>query len=103
LTTAFAFDADLTLAEICQRLNTRGPWSWVDGGDSAWHGDYIGARAEPHAAIVRIYAEGGGFVLTVAYGRGATSADRNPLRAALFDDLLPALGARRIRPTDSHD
>jgi hypothetical protein len=111
-----SFDCALTFAEILERLNQLGPWSWRER-DSAWYGNIASART----GTVRLdLVETGANEIpggSVDAGNGQpfaisvrASRDRPPdarawsaVEKRVREVVLPALGATRVQPTDPID
>ncbi len=116
--TAFglSFNCSLSFGEILARLNEIGPWVWRER-DSAWYGNLASARTE--TLRLDLIESGANEVPggTVDAGNGQQFAisvrpngDRSPaahewsaLVTRITDEILPALGALRVQPTDPID
>jgi hypothetical protein len=122
---AFAFNSDLSFHEMIARPIPMGPWKWHER-DKAWYYNLASVHEELPAGRIKLHLiesgpnEVGGHVY--AGGRGEprqfavslsltpdrpTDSNDDPewerLRSALLDELLPALGARDVRETESID
>src|SRR4051812_2106572 len=99
---AYSFKTkELSLHGLMKRLNSVGSWEWVQG-DSAWYGDYLGTRAVPYDAVVRVYLEADHFVLQL-HRTSFCSAEAEMIIITLRDSVLPAIGAQEIAPHEGID
>lgn len=112
---ALAFDSPLSFSDILARLNQLGPWSWR-ARDSAWYGNVASARTESLRLDLiesglsdvggRVDAgEGRQFAISVRYRgeRPPSAREQASLENRIRGEILPALGAERIAPTDTVD
>ena len=120
---AFAFNSDLSFHEMIARPVPMGPWKWHER-DKAWyynlasvHEKSPSSRIElhliesgPNEVGGHVYAGGAGEARQFAVSLSLTPhhpTDSNDdsewasLRSAFVDRLLPALGARDVRETDT--
>ena len=122
---AIAFNSDLSFREMIARPIPMGPWKWHER-DKAWYYNLASIREKFASGRITLHLiesgpnEVGGNVY--ASGRGearqfAVSLSLMPdgpmdsndetewekLRSAFLESLLPALGAKDIRETDSID
>jgi hypothetical protein len=101
----FRFESNLPLAGMKSALSVPGQNEWVFG-DSEWHGDYLGGSITPEA-VARIYPTKRQtlFHVTLRFVTGAAEPNAEAkLREAertLLDQVLPAIHARNIQPTQS--
>ena len=122
---AFAFNSDLSFHEMIARPIPMGPWKWHDR-DKAWyynlasvHEKSPSGRIElhliesgPNEVGGHVYAGGAGdprqFAVSLSlspdHGMDANyEREWEKLRSAFVEVLLPILGARDLRETDSID
>lgn len=103
---ACSFRSDLTLDQIRARLNELGPWKWIERDNDNW-GPYTSAVFNRAAAraIVKILHEGEGYAVIVHYSWDDPRApdDFEAARRILFENLLPAIGARDLAETEDYD
>ena len=122
---AFAFNSDLSFHEMIARQVSMGPWKWHER-DKAWyynlasvHEESASGRIElhliesgPNEVGGHVYAGGAGdprqFAVSMCLtaDHEVSSNDEQEwerLRTAFLEVLLPSLGARDIRETDSID
>lgn len=110
-----AFDSALSFSRIMERLNELGPWTWRER-DSAWYFNLASARTDsllldliesgPNDTGGRVDAGNGRqFAISVRCRRGHTHSPREwaALRDRIEREILPALEAERIEPTDTID
>jgi hypothetical protein len=122
---AIAFNSDLSFHEMIARPIPMGPWKWHER-DKAWYYNLASVHEKSPSGRIELHLiesgpnEVGGYVY--AGGRGearqfAVSVSLKPdrptdatddsewasLRTAFLEDLLPALGAKDLRETDSID
>lgn len=96
----FAFESDLTLAELKLRLRDVTGTDWKDG-DSAYYGDYLGGRLSAEA-VVRIYSVKIGYVANLRFYSKARDAiaQLQGAQSRLVNVILPAIGCRNARPCE---
>lgn len=83
--------------------------------ESFWEGDYISTLAKRDYAMLKIYdleepsfivnSEDADFIIDIEFessGPGAES-EFKALHAKIIDEVLPSLGAREVRRTESVD
>ena len=103
---AFAFHSELSLLEMLQRLNERGPWQWTARDNNDW-GDYIvaGAIEPPHRGVVKILEDDGHFAINIELKSEAPDPQVAfaSVRSIVLDQILPALEARDVVDTDDYD
>lgn len=103
---AFLFKTELSLEQIFARLNEAGPWRWSMRDNERW-GDYISTRAlrDPDDAMVKIIVEPDHYVVNTTFESDLPDATTRleALRATLLEKVLPAIDARDLKPTDTHD
>ena len=103
---AFTFESDLSLVGIFVRLNTAGPWRWVQRDSERW-GDYLSTRAlpDPDYAIVKLIMEPGHFVLNVKFESSRADAQSycDELQQTILTRVLPSIAARNIRPAEFYE
>jgi hypothetical protein len=102
---AYSFKTKLSLDALMNHLNTVGPWKgrWVEG-DSARHGDYLGVRAVPYDAVVRIYQEADHFIVQAHRAPSlATASEIGTIITSMRNTLLPAIDAQDIAPHEGID
>jgi hypothetical protein len=104
---AYAFDTALSIAEMFERLNTRGPWRWIERENDRW-GDYISARAidAPHEGIAKILYDDElrRFAINVELASEvpAPQAAFDRVRALVLSQILPAIDARDIAEAEDY-
>jgi hypothetical protein len=102
---AFAYTSRLTLAQQRDRLNTFGPYIWVDR-DSHWYPDYISTRCYPDYGFFKIVdAVDGRFNLTIKL-----VTDREMVREVLAklvdqagEHVLPMIDAEDVEDAEPYD
>jgi hypothetical protein len=122
---AIAFNSDLSFHEMIARPIPMGPWKWHER-DKAWYYNLASIREKfasgrialhliesgPNEVGGHVYAGGRGesrqfaVSLSLLLDRPTDSnddADWARLRISFLEELLPALGAKDIRETDSID
>ena len=118
---AYAFESNLDLRSMCERLNTQGSFRWAIG-DSDTFGDYLiswpfrdGTRlriVEEEASWSfrdrpkpRIEGEERSFIFDIEFKSEAPDAAEvwERLHAVVLQDLLPVLLARNVRPAINLD
>ena len=103
---AYSFRSKLTLDEILARLNEIGPWQWRERWNDAW-GAYLFARMNPapHNAVVKLIADDGYYVVNVKQRseQPGGQAEYAAVHQKLMDELLPAIQARGVKPTDYYE
>jgi hypothetical protein len=114
-----AFNSTLSFFEMIDRLNAVGPWSWHER-DSAWYGNLASARSvEPDLRILFDLMESGGnevggsaeagegrqFCLSLRFESSRPDEETRyaALEEAMRNEMLPALGASDVVPTDTID
>jgi hypothetical protein len=120
---AIAFNSDLSFHEMIARPIPMGPWKWRER-DKAWYYNLASVREKspsgrielhliesgPNEVGGQVYAGGRGearqFAMSLSLiPDGLMSSNDEPewekLRSAFLESLLPALGAKDIRETDS--
>jgi hypothetical protein len=112
---ALAFDSAMSFADMLDRLNALGPWSWRER-DSAWYGNLASARA----ASLRLdllesgpneiggwVAAGNGRQFSISVrgrpGLALSAHEWAAIERRVADEILPALGAVSVEPTDPID
>jgi hypothetical protein len=116
----FAFDSTLSFPEMIGRLNDVGPWKWHER-DSAWYGSRASAHPDPGAGYslrfdliesgsnevggTVVAGEGRQFCISLRFqsDRPDAESEWTRLEATLRNELLPALGAADVTPTDTID
>jgi hypothetical protein len=122
---AIAFNSDLSFHEMIARPIPMGPWKWHER-DKAWYYNLASFREKsasgsialhliesgPNEVGGQVYAGGRGEPRQFAVSMSLTpdrptdsneDAEWSKLRSAFLEELLPALGARDLRETDSID
>jgi hypothetical protein len=102
---AYTFDSDLGLGGMLAKLNQVGPWEWVEWNNDRY-GMYICAvpRREPRQSRVKILVDDDVdrfAVNAVLYGDDKATVDE--VERTLLDRVLPAIGARDLKPTDTYE
>jgi hypothetical protein len=103
---AYRFKSKLSLDEILERLNQLTPGAWHERWKDAW-GEYLFGRISPapYNAVVKLIAEDTYYVVNVKL-RAEKPGGEAEFQAAhdrIFDELLPALGARGLKPVDYYE
>ena len=100
---AFAFRSKLSLDEMLATLEASGHGQWHERFKDAW-GEYLFGRLNPAPfhAVAKLIVEGDEFVLNVKHDpdHAGGEAEYRAVREAVEDYVLPALEAKRIRPTE---
>ena len=104
---AYAFTISLDLEGLRKKLNELGLHTWIER-DNHYYGDYLSARTHIGDGVYKIYTDDveNGYCLTLKLeGEDGPALHRqfDDLVHAAINDLLPASGARDIRPTESFD
>ncbi|MBI4954009.1 MAG: hypothetical protein HY908_18445 [Myxococcales bacterium] len=96
---AWSFDSELGSRAMLKKLNELGLGAWEEG-DSAYH-DYLAGRLTKEG-VVRIYAVGAHHVVNLRFfwKEGDAQAQLRAAKQVLLDQVLPALGARDVQPTE---
>ena len=95
---ALAFHSTLDFQGLHDRLNEIGPWQWR-GTESDTHGDYLTSRPQKGVTL-RIFGEAPDWVVQISV-RDDAPLSRSELADLLNAQILPAIGAQNIRPTDT--
>ena len=116
---AYVFTCEQPIEAMLAAFNAAGPWPWRLG-DSAWYGDYLGARPAQGVRLrihefpssgseeAGVYV-GPGTVDGVAYDRGFTALleVEDPAAKAeidrVFHGLLAAIGAANVNEIEPYD
>jgi hypothetical protein len=93
---AYAFRAPLSLAELRARLDELGPYRWIERDNDRW-GDYISTRSE--AGMIKIFVEHGDFAIDLKLD----GTDLASVWRAVFEELLPAVGAELLGEVDTYE
>jgi hypothetical protein len=102
---ALGYACRLTLAQQRARLNTFGPYIWVDR-DSAWYQDYISTRCYPDCGFFKIFdAVDGRFNLTIKLvtDRDIVEAELAKLLKQVHELVLPVIDATDIADAEPYD
>ena len=102
---ALGYASRLTLAQQRARLNTLGPYIWVDR-DSHWYPDYISTRCYPDYGFFKIFdAVDGRFNLTIKLvtDRDIVEAELARLLEQARDLVLAAIDATDIEAAEPYD
>lgn len=102
---ALSYASRLTLAQQRARLNTFGPYIWIDR-DSHWYPDYISTRCYPDYGFYKIFDEGKGrFNLSVKLvtDRDIVEAELARLVVQARELVLSVVDATDIEPAESYD
>jgi hypothetical protein len=94
------FSCERELSAIRDHLNSVGPWTWTLR-DSDEHGAYLLARPDNSYTKVRLIGEAPpDYQLVTTYDpRGIeTPVPLERIHDMILDRLLPAIGARNVRP-----
>lgn len=86
------------LAELGERLRAARGWRW-SARENDRFGDYLWTSLPDGGGVVRLFAEGDGYVLDLEWksGDAAAQAAWQALLREAHDRVLPAIGASRIR------
>ena len=102
---ACAFKSRLSLSRMLARLNQVGPWDWVERCNDHW-GEYIAAGPwpSPHRGSVIVLEDRRRFILnlTLTSDEPDAEAQFTSVRKVVFERIMPAIGARRLRPTNTY-
>jgi hypothetical protein len=102
---ALGYASRLTLAQQRARLNTLGPYIWVDR-DSHWYPDYISTRCYPDYGFFKIFdAVDGRFNLTIKLvtDRDVVEAELTSLLEQARELVLAAIDATDIEAAEPYD
>lgn len=95
---AYSFESDRDLDGLQAALGAREEISWR-GGDSEDWGEYWVGRLRDGSSKIRIFVDRGRFVLDISHvPELAGTMPFDEIRELVEHDLLPAIGARDIRP-----
>ena len=96
---AWSFHSELPLPAMKAKLDSKGPRPWQVG-DSDRHGDYLGGTVSPEG-VARIYQVEEGFVVNLKFLSmdGDATAQLERATGRVLQDVLPAVGARDVKPT----
>ena len=72
--------------------------------DSDYYGDYISCLGCPEGARVKIFQEKNKYVLNIRFKQEASNAAKEweHLHHQLLEQVLPAVGAREVKPTEGY-
>ena len=103
---AYSFTSPLSLADIRLRLNGLGPWRWIER-DNDQFGEYISTRVltSPDYGMIKVFSEPDHYAINVLLGSEDACADARfgKIRDTLFKQLLPAIEASNIAPTETYE
>ena len=104
---AYAFQSGLDMPEILEALKVSSPWRWVPRDNDSW-GAYVsaGVLSKPDFGVAKIIEEEGRYVLSIQLKfESSTDEEANARLASVNriarDDVLPAIQAGRIEPTET--
>lgn len=102
-TRGWAFSSPLSLAEMKKRLDAHSPEPWAEG-DSAWHGDYLGARLTPEARA-RIYSVENGYVVNLLFSsqEGEVWEQFAAAEQKLLNEVLVDIEAQDVKECEPLD
>lgn len=100
---AYSFTSDLTIHELIKKLNSDGPWSWMER-DSDYYGLYISCLGGPDASRIKIFQEDGKYVLNIRYKNDnpEASTEWDALQVELLGKTLPSVGAENVKETEGY-
>ena len=102
---AFSYATRLTLSQQRARLNTFGPYIWIDR-DSHWYPDYISTRCYPDYGFFKIFdAVEGRFNLTIQLttDQEIVEAELAKLLERARTDVLELVDATEIETAEPYD
>ena len=102
---ALSYASRLTLAQQRARLNTVGPYIWIDR-DSHWYPDYISTRCYPDYGFFKIFdAVDGRFNLTIKLvtDRDVVEAELARLLDQARELVLSVVDAADVEPAEQYD
>lgn len=102
---ALSYASRLTLGQQRARLNTFGPYIWVER-DSHWYPDYISTRCYPDYGYFKIFdAVDGRFNLTIQLttDRDIVEAELARLVVEARELVLPAVDATDVEAAEPYD
>jgi hypothetical protein len=99
MTTALAFDCPLTLDAMLARLNQLGPWTWRES-DSDTYGESLWA-VPGRRAWLSISPVDNHWVIEIRCRMKSEALPQAQLEREVTTRVLPALGARNVRPTEA--
>lgn len=102
---ALSYKCRLSLRHQRARLNTLGPYIWVDR-DSDWYPDYISTRCYPDYGFFKIFDEGDGqFNLSIKLVTDAeiVEAELAKLQLQARELVLSVIDAEEIQPAEPYD
>lgn len=102
---AFSYATRLTLGQQRARLNTFGPYIWIER-DSHWYPDYISTRCYPNYGFFKIFdAVEGRFNLTIQLttDRAIVEAELAKLLERARTDVLELVDATEIETAEPND
>jgi hypothetical protein len=92
---ALAFEAQLSIGDLLDRLNAIGPWRWRLS-DSDTYGESVWTMPD-RTRVFRISPDGPRWVLQFDTNDPA----REPFDRLFHDTIFPALGAVNVYPTEA--
>lgn len=103
---AYTFTSPLSLADLHSRLNTIGPWEWIDR-ESERFGDYLSTRVldSPDRGMIKVYSELGYYAVNVLLQSDDPMANERftKIKDTLFKIVLPSIEANDIAPTETYE
>lgn len=103
--TALSYRSDRTLAQQLERLNSAGPYAWVER-ENDWYPDYISTRAYSDYGFFKIFdAVDGRFNLTIKLvtDRAIVEAELARLLEIARELVLPLVEAEDIATAEPYD